>query len=226
MLDTTGWEAIEKPKTAAAAASGYLRTESLARDSLAWAAARKSKDSATKARALAQKTAPEPAFIDLLPDSTRTAVMDRATSILGSAKASLDQPAILYSNEENNLRQHEIAWHEKITLAVACIVMFLIGAPLGSIIRKGGIGLPLVFAVVFFIIFFMLNNFGKKFVKEEVMSPIGGMWLATYVLTPIGLFFTYKALHDSTLFNKESWFRLARVIRSFFQKKDPVTDNL
>jgi len=87
--------------------------------------------------------------------------------------------------ERNDLRNHQIAWHEKITLSVACLVMFLIGAPLGSIIRKGGIGLPLIFAVIFFVIFFMLNNFGKKFVKQDVLTPISGMWLATYVLTPV-----------------------------------------
>ncbi|HLI94354.1 MAG TPA: LptF/LptG family permease, partial [Puia sp.] len=102
--------------------------------------------------------------------------------------------------------------------AVAVLVMFLIGAPLGSIIRKGGIGMPLVFAVIFFVIFFLLNNFGRKFTKEGVMGPIGGMWLATYVLTPIGLFLTYKALHDSQLFNKEFYFRISRGIRKFIRK--------
>ena len=121
---------------------------------------------------------------------------------------------MLYDNEINNLRQHEIAWHEKLTLSVAVLVMFIIGAPLGSIIRKGGIGLPLVFAVVFFVIFFLLNNFGKKFVKEGVLGPIGGMWMATYVLTPIGLFLTYKALHDSQLFNKEFYYRISKKIRT------------
>jgi lipopolysaccharide export system permease protein len=225
MMDTTGWATIEKNP---AATSQLLQPLPKVRDSLsrAWTTARKSKDTAIRTRALAQRTAPEPTLYDLLPDSVRNAVLDRTIAIANSAKASLDQPAILYGNEENNLRQHEIAWHEKITLAVACLVMFLIGAPLGSIIRKGGIGMPLVFAVVFFVVFFLLNNFGKKFVKEQVMTTIGGMWLATYVLTPIGLFLIYKALHDSTLFNKESYFRIARLIRGFFQKKEPLTDNL
>ncbi|HXO75687.1 MAG TPA: LptF/LptG family permease, partial [Puia sp.] len=119
-----------------------------------------------------------------------------------------------FNNEDKNIRQQEAAWHEKITLAVAVLVMFLIGAPLGSIIRKGGIGLPLVFAVVFFVIFFLLNNFGKKFVSQAVLSPIAGMWMATYVLTPIGFFLTYKALNDSQLFNKEFYFRISRNIRT------------
>jgi len=164
------------------------------------------------------KEPPPPGFDDLLPDSVRISVMEHANTAINNAKVSIDQPVMLYDNELSNLRQHQIAWHEKITLAVAVLVMFLIGAPLGSIIRKGGIGLPLVFAVIFFVIFFLLNNFGKKFVKEGVMGPIGGMWLATYVLTPIGLFLTYKALNDSQLFNKEFYHRISRKIRSLINK--------
>jgi lipopolysaccharide export system permease protein len=157
-------------------------------------------------------------FGDLIPDSLQSTVITQSMTTLNSAKVGLDQPVLLYKNEDNNLRQHEIAWHEKITLAVAVMVMFLIGAPLGSIIRKGGIGLPLVFAVVFFVIFFLLNNFGKKFVKESVLTPIGGMWMATYVLTPIGLFLIYKAMNDSQLFNKEFYFRISRKVRTLVQR--------
>ena len=90
----------------------------------------------------------------------------------------------------------------------------MIGAPLGSIVRKGGVGTPIVFAIIFFVIFFLLNNFGKKFVKEDVLQPFAGMWLATIVLVPIGMFLTYKALHDSQLFNKEFYFRLFRGLRN------------
>jgi lipopolysaccharide export system permease protein len=164
------------------------------------------------------KAPPAPTFGDLVPDSMQVQVMDHAMTALNSAKIALDQPTLLYKNEDENLRQHEIAWHEKITLAVAVMVMFLIGAPLGSIIRKGGIGLPLVFAVIFFVVFFLLNNFGKKFVKQDVLTPIGGMWMATYVLTPIGLFLTYKAMNDSQLFNKEFYFRISRGVRALIQK--------
>ena len=162
---------------------------------------------------------PPPTLRDYLPDSTRSTVVERAISQLTSVKIQLDQPSYFYSNADNDLRIHLIAWHEKLTLSVACLVMFLIGAPLGSIIRKGGIGLPLVFAVVFFVIFFLLNNFGKKFVKEDVLTPIAGMWMATYVLTPIGLFLIYKALHDSQLFNKEFYFRIAKKIRTLLRRR-------
>jgi len=161
---------------------------------------------------------PPPGFRDYLPDSTRSSVLEHTITQLNSVKLNLDQPAFLFANQENDLRVHRIAWHKKLTLSVACLVMFLIGAPLGSIIRKGGIGMPLIFAVIFFVIFFLLNNFGEKFVKEDVLTPLAGMWMATYVLTPIGLFLVYKALHDSQLFNKEFYFRIAKAVRLFLRR--------
>jgi lipopolysaccharide export system permease protein len=157
-------------------------------------------------------------FRSLLPDSARADVLNRAISEVSGLKSILEQPALLYENEQNDVRLYLIAWHEKLTLSVACLVMFLIGAPLGSIIRKGGIGLPLIFAVVFFVVFFLLNNFGKRFVKQDIMTPLTGMWLATFVLTPIGLFLIYKALHDSQLFNKEFYFRILKNIRPLIQR--------
>ena len=146
-------------------------------------------------------------LIDLLPDSARRQVLQGSISVANNSKAAIETSAMLYDNDYNNLRLHLIAWHSKITMSLACLVLFLIGAPLGSIIRKGGIGLPLIFSVIFFVIFYLLNNYGTKFVKQEVMNPIGGMWMATFVLTPIGIFLTYKALNDSQLFNKEFYYR-------------------
>lgn len=175
------------------------------------------------AKAVKPVPPPPPTFRDYLPDSTRSTVTEHAISNLSMVKMQLDQPAYFYSNLDNDLRVHRIAWHEKLTLSVACLVMFLIGAPLGSIIRKGGIGMPLVFAVVFFVIFFLLNNFGKKFVKEDVLTPVAGMWMATYVLTPVGLFLVYKALHDSQLFNKEFYFRIAKTVRRLFRRRAKET---
>ena len=156
------------------------------------------------------KTAPikkNQKFIDLLPDSARKLVLQSSISTATTVKSSLESSVIFYDNDEKNLRLHQIAWHSKITMSIACLVLFLIGAPLGSIIRKGGIGLPLIFSVIFFVIFYLLNNYGTKFVKEEVLQPISGMWLATFILTPIGFFLTYKALNDSQLFNKEFYYR-------------------
>lgn len=158
-------------------------------------------------------------FADMLPDSAKRTVLDRTASTINSVRANLETNAVLYETQRRELRFALIAWHEKFTMAVACMVLFLIGAPLGSIIRKGGIGTPLVFAVVFFVVFFLLNNFGKKFVKEDVMLPIYGMWLATFILLPIGFFLIYKAMHDSQLFNKEYYYRFFRSVRSRFNRK-------
>lgn len=152
-------------------------------------------------------------FIETLPDSARFPVMEQAVSYANSVKTSLEGTAIDYEAKRKDLRLHQMTWHEKFTMSIAVLVLFLIGAPLGSIVRKGGIGTPVVFAVIFFVIFFLLNNFGKKFVKEDVLQPFAGMWLATMVLLPIGFFLIYKALHDSQLLNKEFYFRILRAAR-------------
>ena len=99
---------------------------------------------------------------------------------------------------------------------MACLVLFFIGAPLGSIIRKGGLGMPLVVAIIFFIIFHLLNIFGEKFAKEGITSVFFGMWLSIIVLIPVGVFITYKAMHDSQLFNKEFYTRIYRSMNKFY----------
>ncbi len=94
----------------------------------------------------------------------------------------------------------------------------MIGAPLGSIIRKGGLGAPLVFAIIFFVIFYLFNNIGEKFAKQGVLSPFAGMWLSTGILIPIGIFLTVKAMRDSQLFSKEFYYRSFKIIKSFISK--------
>ena len=88
-------------------------------------------------------------FFEFMPDSARRPITDRAVVTVNSMKSTLEANAVVYEAMRRDLRFHLIAWHEKFTMAIACIVLFLIGAPLGSIIRKGGIGTPLVFAVIF-----------------------------------------------------------------------------
>jgi lipopolysaccharide export system permease protein len=171
-------------------------------------------------------------FLDLLPDSLKVhptdaaetgvkqRVLDETNAYAGYTKNNIEGPSWDYDGKRKELRLTLMTYHEKITMSIAVLVLFLIGAPLGSIVRKGGIGTPVVFAVVFFVIFFLLNNFGKKFVKEDVLQPAAGMWLATAVLLPIGLFLIYKALHDSQLFNKEFYYRAFRAIRKLMAKKN------
>lgn len=155
---------------------------------------------------------------ELVPDSIRNVVYERTISIAGDMRNAIQ----FYGNDEKdrgkNINSFKLEWHRKYSFSLACIVLFFIGAPLGSIIRKGGLGMPLVVAIVFFLIFHLLNMFGEKFVKEGLTSPFTGMWLAVMVLIPIGIFLTYKAMNDSQLFNKEFYHRIFKKISPYLKR--------
>ncbi len=153
---------------------------------------------------------------NIVPDSAALSNYERATSAINSVKGFVELAATDYSNTEDLLRKNRVEWNRKFSLSFACIVLFMIGAPLGSIIRKGGLGSPLVFAVIFFVLFHLLNTFGEKFAKEGVTSVTAGMWLSTFVLVPVGIFLTSKAMRDSQLFNKEFYFRFLKKAKNFF----------
>ena len=149
-------------------------------------------------------------FQAILPDSARQSVTERAKGIINSVKSNIEMTQNNIKEQDKNIRRYKIEWHRKIALALACVVLFMIGAPLGSIIRKGGLGTPLIFAIGFFMIFYFVSTRGEKLAKEGEMTAFHGMWLATYVLVPIGIFLTYKAMRDSNLFNKEFYQRMKR----------------
>jgi len=153
-------------------------------------------------------------FDQILPDSLKSLVNQKVINKLNNARISNEIAITRYNDEQKFLRQHQIEWHRKISLSLACLVLFLIGAPLGSIIRKGGLGNPLIFAIVFFMIFYFSSTTGEKMAKEGKIEPYLGMWMSTFVLLPIGIFLIYKAMRDSQLFNKEFYYR--------FLKKLPV----
>jgi lipopolysaccharide export system permease protein len=157
-------------------------------------------------------------FDSIIPDSARFAVYNTAIGIANNLKNSIESAGNELENRKAEIRYHQIEWHRKFSLSMACFVLFFIGAPLGSIIRKGGLGMPLVVAIIFFLMFHLLNMFGEKFVKEGMMSPFVGMWLAVLVLTPVGIFLTYKAMHDSQLFNKEFYNRAINNLKKYFSK--------
>jgi lipopolysaccharide export system permease protein len=161
-------------------------------------------------------------FDEILPDSARAAVNQQAQTMVTSLSFSSESSVNIVKEKERVLRRHKIEWHRKITLSLACIVLFLIGAPLGSIIRKGGLGTPLIFAIIFFMVFYFSSTTGEKFAKENTLTPFTGMWMATFVLVPIGAFLTYKAMRDSQLFNKEYYHRAARFLSNLFSRKRKV----
>ncbi|MGZ3811936.1 MAG: LptF/LptG family permease [Mucilaginibacter sp.] len=105
------------------------------------------------------------------------------------------------------MRNLSVEFHKKFTMSVACVVLFLIGAPLGAIIRKGGLGMPVVVSVIFFLIYYIISTIGEKAVKNGDLAPIIGMWIAIIVLTPVGIFLSYKAANDSVLFDAETYKR-------------------
>ncbi len=151
----------------------------------------------------------------LLPDSARYNVYESAINAANFMKNSIQNNLAEITNKKSDIRFHKLEWHRKFSLSLACLVLFFIGAPLGSIIRKGGLGMPLVVAIIFFLIFHLLNMFGEKFVKEEIATPFWGMWMAVFVLTPVGIFLTYKAMHDSQLLSKEFYYRSFKKMRLF-----------
>lgn len=158
-------------------------------------------------------------FETLLPDSARTNVRQQAISQLSSARINNDVLLSEYENKDRNLRKHNMEWHRKFSLSFACFVLFLIGAPLGSIIRKGGLGTPLVFAIMFFIFFYFTNRTGEQMAKTGKITPMTGLWLADSVLLLVGIFLTYKALHDSQLLNKEFYYRSYLKLKTRLRKK-------
>lgn len=153
-------------------------------------------------------------FSELLPDSVKSYVHERVLGKINNAVASnqivIDQDV----PQKKSLFSYKVEWHKKLMLSFSCIVMFLIGAPLGSIIRKGGLGSPLIFAIVFFMLFYFTSTGGEKAAREGSMSPFTGIWLSSFVLLPIGFFLTYNAMRDSQLFNKEWYYRFWRKLRS------------
>jgi len=157
-------------------------------------------------------------FDSLITDSVRAYVIEAAIGIANNLRSSVEGPGNEIESRRTEIVYHKIEWHRKFSISMACFVLFFIGAPLGSIIRKGGLGMPLVVAIIFFLIFHLLNMFGEKFVRESILSPFTGMWLAVIVLTPVGIFLTYKAMHDSQLFNKEFYYRSFTRFRSFLGK--------
>jgi len=103
------------------------------------------------------------------------------------------------------LAKFKVEWHRKFTLSVACLILFFIGAPLGAIIRKGGLGTPLVISILMFVLYHVFTIIGEKSVKSQVIDPWIGMWMASFIYLPIGIFLTWKATTDAPLLDSEAW---------------------
>mgnify|MGYP000315121007 FL=1 len=157
-------------------------------------------------------------FKALIPAEEKLSVVESAGYQFQSLQNNLASLVTVYKEQQHAETMHAIEWHRKFTLSFACIVLFLIGAPLGAIIRKGGLGAPMVSAIAFFVVFFLLNNFGEKLAKSGQWSVYAGMWLSSLFLIPVGLFLTYKAMRDSQLLNQEFYYRFLQPIKVILQK--------
>lgn len=126
-----------------------------------------------------------------------------------SAAKDIRSQAELQRADQEYINRHLIEWQRKYTLSVACLLLFLIGAPFGSIVRKGGLGLPLVASVLFFVIYYVIGMIAEKAVRESAIGPIG-MWISFFALLPIGIVLTIEATTDSSIFDAASWKRWFR----------------
>ena len=134
-----------------------------------------------------------------------------------SAKSQLSSSKEELLNRKKLISKHEVEWHRKFTLSFACFIFFFIGAPLGAIIRKGGLGMPAVISVIFFLIYYIISISGEKFVKEGLLSTGIGMWISSFLLFPIGIFLTYKATTDSVILNIDTYLEFFKKIARFFK---------
>jgi lipopolysaccharide export system permease protein len=137
-------------------------------------------------------------------DAMRQA-LERAGRRVSEIRSDLEFKQITEANEVYQYRRSSIEFHRKFTLSFACLIFFFIGAPLGAIIRKGGIGLPAVVSVILFIIYYMIDLTGYKFARDGVWNPILGGWISSVAMLPLGLFLTYKAINDSAILNGEAY---------------------
>ena len=140
-----------------------------------------------------------------LPNDKKLQVVNNAQSTVQQELSDLDFKSMMTSDADYAIRQHKIEAINKITLALSCLIFFFIGAPLGAIIRKGGLGFPVVISVFVFIIFYILDNTGFRMARSGMWAIWFGKWLAPAVLSPVAIFVTYKATNDSTVFNMEAY---------------------
>lgn len=145
------------------------------------------------------------------PSSAATiAYLNSALTKAQRVRQDYELKSLMMADDIKTIRRHAIELQKKFTLSFACIIFFFIGAPLGAIIRKGGLGTPLVISVFLFIFYFIIDNIGYKMARDGRLEVWQGMWLSAAVLLPLGIFFTYKAVNDSAVFNKDAYLNFFR----------------
>lgn len=147
-----------------------------------------------------------------LPRTTLLSVFERATSSEETNSSTFLIQSYTKNTLQRQVRQYKLHAHQKFTLSFACLIFFFIGAPLGAIIRKGGLGMPVIISVVLFIVYYILDTLGIKMARDGIWQVPVGMWFSSLILFPLGVFLTYKAMNDSALFNVEAYNKYFRKI--------------
>ncbi len=146
-------------------------------------------------------------------------ILSNAIRRARDTKTKIDDQLNSMGRVNYHIVRHKIEWHRKFTLSIACLIFFFIGAPLGAIIRKGGLGMPVVISVLFFIVYYIIDTFGYNVSKKEVWPPHIGIWLSSVVLFPIGVFLTYKAASDSAILNSDAYVIFFQKLFNKFKRK-------
>jgi lipopolysaccharide export system permease protein len=163
-------------------------------------------------------------LLTVLNNEEKVRVLDLASNNESSTDYVVTSGITGLEEKIKNINGHWLALYDKFVIAYACLMMFFIGAPLGAIIRKGGLGLPIVFAVLIFIIFHFINTFGKKVAQEDGITPFMGAWMSSFVLTPFAVLFTYRATNDMNLTIDMDWLTVP-IVKLFSKRqkaKQPV----
>lgn len=142
-------------------------------------------------------------ILNSMPENMKQRTIDRALANARAAKNYVTSSKDEFYHRGKYIARHRVEWNRKLALSFACLVFFFIGAPLGAIIRKGGLGMPVVVSVLFFVLYYIISLTGEKFVRELVWQPGFGMWIATFILLPLGVFLSYKATTDSVILNAD-----------------------
>ena len=154
-------------------------------------------------------------IIDNFELAQKITVIDNALMTIDRQLKNVETETPRFKRERKYLNQYDHEYHNRIAFSFACLVLFFIGAPLGSIIRKGGFGLPMVMAIIIFVIYFFISTLGKNLAEESAVTPIVGGWISTAILLPFGILLTRRAAKDMGLFNIDTFFDS---IKKFFKR--------
>ena len=154
-----------------------------------------------------------------MPESEQQMLINQALMRTTSAMQDLQVQGYTINDDNFIIRRHQIELMKKFTLSLACLIFFFIGAPLGAIIRKGGLGMPIVVSVILFIIYYIIDNMGYKMARDGRWEVWQGMWLSSAVLLPLGIFLTKKAVNDSAVFNPDAWLNFLRRFTGLHQTR-------